>query len=102
MKTTARPMNDFVLVKRQEAEKVTAGGLHIPEAQQKKNRFAEVLAVGPGRYVKESLTERRPVAVKPGDVVVFRGTAGEEIELDGESGYLMLREDELEGVVESP
>jgi len=101
MSTSFRPLHDYILVKRKDAEKVSAGGLYIPENKQAKSRYAEVLAVGPGK-VPEGQTERRPVCVTPGQVVYFRGFAGQEVELDGESGYLILKEDDLEAVVEEP
>lgn len=102
MKTTFRPLHDNILVKRQEAEKVSAGGLYIPESRQLKSLFGEVLSVGPGRFLEGSSTARRAIEVQPGQVVYFRGTSGQEIELDGEMGYVILREDEVEGVVEEP
>lgn len=96
---THRPLNDFVLVKRQEAEKKTDGGIIIPDGRQVKSRYGEVRAVGPGKFLKDS-TERRTIDVSVGDVVYFRGTSGQEIDIEGESGYVFLRESEIEGTVE--
>lgn len=91
-----RPNNDRILVKRQDPEAVTAGGLHIPDTRQVKSRYGKVLAVGPGRRHKKT-GERIPVGVKPGDVIYFRGTSGQELD---DEGHVMLNEDELEGIVE--
>lgn len=100
--TTFRPLHDNILVKRKDPEKMTKGGLFIPDNKQAKNRFAEVLAVGPGKFVEGSSTERLPIDVQPGQVVFFRGTAGQEVELGDEEGLVVLRADEVDGVVEEP
>ena len=94
-----QPLNDRVLVKRSDPEKTSKGGIIIPESRQIKSRFGEVLAVGPG-HLNEETNERRPIEVKPGQVVFFRGTSGQEVDLNGEEGYIILRENEIEGVVE--
>lgn len=96
-----RPLHDNVLVRRKDAEKVTAGGLFIPDNRQTKNRYCEVLAVGPGRF-KEGSNERIPTGLKPGQIVFVRGTAGREIELEGEKGYLFVEAVDIEAVVETP
>lgn len=93
-----RPLNDNILVRRKEAEKVTAGGLFVPDDRQVKNRYCEVLAVGPGKYNEKG--ERVPVNIQPGQVVFIRGTSGREVELDGQKGYLFVNESEVEGIVE--
>ena len=97
------PVNDRVLVRRTEKEAMTEGGLHIPDDRQIRSGWGEVLAVGPGRYLKNS-TSRLPVneAIKPGAVVRFRGTSGEELDFDGESDLVMLREDEVEAIQVEP
>lgn len=101
MATKFNPTGDRILVKRTKPEQESAGGIIIPEDRQVKSRFGEVLAVGPGRFLKGS-TERRPIEVQPGQVVFFRGISGQEVTIDGEEGYVILREDEVEAVVDNP
>lgn len=98
-----KPLNDHVLIKRQARESVTKGGLVIPESHQTKSRYGEVLAVGPGRFKKDS-TERIPVSVQPGDVVLFRGVSSVmgEVKMEEEGEYVVLREDDIEGIVDEP
>ncbi len=91
-----RPLNDHVLVRRDNAEAVTKGGIYVPDNAQTKNRIGVVVGVGPGRFL--STGERREPAVKKGDKVFFRGTAGMEIPYEGQT-YVMLREDELDALV---
>jgi chaperonin GroES len=93
-----KPLNDRILVKRDEAEAVTEGGLIIPENAKLKSRRGIVMAVGPGPFLKDS-PERRPIGLEPGQKVCWRGFNGEEVELDGVP-HVMLREDEIEGIVE--
>lgn len=95
--TKLRPCHDNVLLARKDPEKVTASGIILAEAAQKKNHLAEVLAVGPGRY--DELGDRVPPVVKPGDVVVLAEWTGVEIELDGRK-VLMVKESELLAIVE--
>lgn len=104
MNTTAfRPLHDNILVKRQENEKMTKGGLYLPETGRKKrNQFAEVLAVGPGRFVEGSSTERVPMEFKPGQVIVFSVNRGNEIKDPNENDLVVIRADEVDGIVEEP
>jgi chaperonin GroES len=97
-----RPLRDQVLVKRAEAKSETDGGLIIPENAKIKSRHGEVVAVGPGRFLnKGGLHTVVPLEVKVGDVIHFRGTAGHEVEIDDEK-FVLLHEDEIDGLVEEP
>jgi len=99
-----KPMNDFILIKRQKSEMTTKGGLIIPDNNQVKSRFGEVLAVGPGKY-QENSSERIPPTLKPGDVVLFRGVTsviGEVGKDDDGEGLLMLHEEDIEAIVDEP
>jgi len=101
---TIRPLNDFVLLRRQKSESTTKGGLFIPDDRQIKSLFGEVLAVGPGKYKKNS-SERVPMALKPGDVVMLRGVTsvvGEIGDDDEGNDMLMIREEDIDGIVDEP
>lgn len=89
-----KPLNDRVLISREEPETMTAGGLHIPEKAQDKPQLAKVEAVGPGRLVDGV---RVPLDVKEGDTVVIGKWAGSE--LPNEPNRLIVREDEILAVV---
>lgn len=92
-----RPLRDQLLVRRATPKDQTEGGIIIPETAKLKSRYGEVLAVGSGRPLPNG--EVRPLDVKVGDVVYFRGINGSEIDVDGEK-LVMLREDEIEGIEE--
>lgn len=93
-----RPLYDRILIKRVEEETKTAGGLFLPETAKEKPLMGVVLAVGQGRLGDDGRV--RPLVVKEGDRVMFGRYAGTEIKVDGED-RLVLREDEVFGVVES-
>jgi len=74
------------------------GGLYIPDTAKEKPQEGEVIAVGNGRLLDNGT--RVAMDVKAGDRVLFGKYAGTEIKLDGEE-YLILREDDVLGVVET-
>lgn len=98
MATKVRPLHDRVIVRRLEEEEKTAGGIIIPDTAKEKPIQGEVIAVGNGKILEDGKV--RPLDVKPGDRVIFSKYAGTEIKLDGKE-YLMMREDDILGVIES-
>ena len=97
MTTKFRPLYDRILVRRISEEERTKGGLYIPDTAKQKPIQGEVLAVGQGKLMDSG--ELRPLQVKVGDRVLFGQYAGTEIKMDGEE-YLILREDEVLGIIE--
>jgi chaperonin GroES len=93
-----QPLYDRILVKRSEEETKTAKGLFLPETAKEKPLVGVVLAVGQGRLGDDG--KIKPLAVKEGDRVMFGRYSGTEIKVDGEE-RLVLREDEIFGIVES-
>lgn len=87
-----RPLGGRVLVKPREEEERTPGGIILPDTAKEKPQEGVVVAVGPGKLLENG--ERRPVAVKEGDVVIFSKYAGTEVKIDGEE-YLIVDEDSL-------
>jgi chaperonin GroES len=92
-----RPLQDRLIVKRLKEEEKTKGGIIIPETAKEKPLEAEVIAVGNGKVLEDGKV--RPLDVKAGDRVLFSKYAGTEIKIEGEE-FLMLREDDVLGVVE--
>ncbi|MCA9116351.1 MAG: co-chaperone GroES [Planctomycetaceae bacterium] len=86
------PIGDRVVLKRQEAEATTAGGIVLPDSARDKPQRGTVVSVGDG-YVRNDGT-RIPLTVKEGDVVIFSSYGGDEISL-GEEDYLLLRESDI-------
>ncbi len=98
MASSIRPLNDRIIVKRMEEQEQMRGGLYIPDTAKEKPQEGEVLAVGNGKLLDNGT--RTTIDLKPGDRVLFGKYAGTEIKLDGEE-LLILREDDVLGVVES-
>jgi len=93
-----RPLYDRVVVRRNEEEQTTAGGILLPGSAQEKPNQGDVIAVGEGKSLDNG--EIRPLAVKVGDTVVFGQYAGSNtIEIDGEE-LIIMGESEIFAVVE--
>jgi chaperonin GroES len=94
-----RPLHDRLIVKRiEEHEQKSAGGIIIPDTAKEKPQEGKVLAVGKGKTNDEGKTI--PLDVKAGDRILFGKYSGSEIKVDGEE-CLILREDEVLGIIES-
>ena len=97
MATSIRPLNDRIIVRRVEDQEQMRGGLYIPDTAKEKPQEGEVIAVGNGKLLDNGT--RIAIDIKAGDKVLFGKYAGTEIKLDGEE-YLILREDDVLGVIE--
>ncbi len=92
-----RPLRDRLLVKRLEEQEQKVGGIIIPDTAKEKPQQGKVVAAGKGRITDDGKTV--PLDVKVGDTVLFGKYGGTDIKLDGDE-YLILREEEVLGVVE--
>lgn len=92
-----KPLDDRVLIKPADPEEKTASGLYLPQGAKEKPQQGTIVAVGPGRLLKDG--KRAPVAVKKGEKVVYGRYAGSEIELKGIK-HVIIEESELLGVIE--
>jgi chaperonin GroES len=92
-----RPLHDRVLVKRLEEDEKTKGGIIIPDSAKEKPIMGKIVAVGKGK-VREDGTIA-PLDVKKGDKVLFSKYGGTDVTV-GDEEVLILREDDILGVVE--
>jgi chaperonin GroES len=92
-----RPLQDRILVRRVQEEEKTKGGIIIPDTAKEKPIEGEIVAVGSGKVLEDGKV--RPLDVKTGDRILFGKYAGNEITVNGVE-HLILREDEILGVVE--
>ena len=97
MTAKIKPLYDRVLVMRLESEQKSAGGIIIPDTAQEKTQIGKVVAVGEGKLLNDG--SLRTLKVKSGDSILFGKYSGTEVKLDGQE-YLILREEELLGIVE--
>ena len=94
-----RPLHDRIVVKRlEEKESTTAGGLFIPDSAKEKPQEGEVVAIGNGKRGDDG--KQIPLDVKVGDRILFGKYSGSDIKIDGNE-YLIMREDEVLGVLEN-
>lgn len=97
-----RPLHDRILIRRIEEQETLRGGIIIPDTAREKPQLGEVIAVGNGKILENG--QRVPLDVKAGDRILFGKYAGSELptalKIDGED-HLILREDEVLGVLES-
>jgi chaperonin GroES len=92
-----RPLHDRVIVQRIQEEEKTKGGIIIPDTAKEKPQEGKVIAVGPGKVLENGT--KITLDVKVGDKILFGKYSGTEIKIEGEE-YLMMREDDILGVIE--
>jgi chaperonin GroES len=96
--TKIRPLHDRVVVRRLEEERKSAGGIVIPDNAAEKPDQGEVVAVGNGKILEDGKV--RPLDVKVGDRILFGKYSGQSVKVEG-TEYLVMREDDIMGVVAS-
>ena len=98
MAVKVRPLHDRLIVERiEEDSEQKVGGIIIPDTAKEKPQQGKIIAAGKGK-IKDDGTVT-PLDVKAGDTVLFGKYSGQEIKLDGEE-FLIMREDEILGVIE--
>jgi chaperonin GroES len=98
MAMNIRPLYDRIVVKRIEEAETVKGGIIIPDSAKEKPQEGEVVAVGHGKRLDDG--KLVALEVKVGDRILFGKYSGNEIKIEGEE-YLILREDEILGVLDS-
>jgi len=80
-----------------EEERVSSGGIVIPDSATEKPIRGKVLAVGNGKILENG--DKRALDVNVGDTVLFGKYAGTEVKVDGEE-LLVMREEDIMAVIE--
>jgi chaperonin GroES len=93
-----KPLGDRIVVEREESAEVTAGGIVLPDSAKSKPQRGKVLAVGPGRLLKDGT--RRSLQVKEGDTILFTTWAGDEFKDKNREIILLMREEDVMAVVD--
>jgi chaperonin GroES len=91
-----RPLHDRVIIKREEVERTSAGGIVIPDSATEKPIRGKVVAVGNGKILEDGSV--RKVDVKKGDNVLFGKYSGTEIKMDGDE-LIVMREKDIMAVI---
>ena len=91
-----KPLADRVLVKVEEGETKTTGGIIIPQTAQEKTQTGVVVAVGPG---KETEKGKEPITVSVGQKVMYDKYAGTQVKIDGVE-HLIVKFDSILAILE--
>ena len=91
-----QPLGDRVVVRRDESEERTAGGLYLPETAKNKPSRGVVVSIGDGRILDDG--SRSKFAVQEGDRVLFLSYAGEDLKF-GEDEFLLMRESDILAII---
>ena len=87
-----KPLDDRVLIKQNDAEETTAGGIVLPDTAQEKPQRGTVVAAGAGKLLDSG--ERGTMSLKKGDEVFYGKYSGTEIKIDGQE-YVIMRESDV-------
>lgn len=93
-----RPLYDNIIVKLEEQQKVSAGGLIIPTGDLDTVMKGVILEVGDGVRLKSG--DIMPLSVKPGERVIFPKDKGVKMKID-DVDVVLIRETELYGVIDN-
>ena len=85
-----KPLGDRVLVKLEEVEEKTAGGIFIPQTAQEKTQTGIVEGVG----------EDETIQVKAGQKVMYDKYAGTQVSDNDGTDYLLVRYSDILAVIE--
>ena len=96
-KIKLQPLGDRVVVRREEAEERTGGGIILPDAAKEKPARGEIVSVGDGKLLDDG--SRGKLQVKVGDRVLFTPYGGTEVKYGGQE-YLIMDEKDILGVIE--
>jgi chaperonin GroES len=93
-----KPVADRIVVRRDDSQEKTKGGVYLPDSAKDKPQRGKVLAVGPGKVLKDG--KRRSLQVKEGDTVLFTAWAGDEFRDQRSSDViLVMREEDVLAVL---
>ena len=84
------PLENKVLVKTEETQTKTKGGIYIPDSAKEKTQIGVVEAIG---KTKDTCT------IKKGDKVLYKKYSGEEVKID-DVDYLILEISNILAIVE--
>jgi co-chaperonin GroES (HSP10) len=106
IKIKARPTENRVFLALRNPPNRTKGGLILPDAMKdRRAQIADVLEVGPGRWVvhENGQAVRVPMDIKPGDVVIcgtYAGAAFDAPELPDKVDFRIVPDDQILMVLE--
>ncbi len=91
-----KPLGQRVLVKRLDAEEMSAGGIVLPDTAQEKPQEAEVVSLGTGG--KDENGNDITFTVEEGNKVLISKYGGTDVKVNGED-LLIINEGDILGVI---
>ena len=91
--TQIKPLADRIVVRPNEQEETTKGGIFLPDTARDRPQEGEVVAAGPGRYLSNG--KRQDMELKVGDKVIYSKYGGTEIAAEDEELLVMNSNDVL-------
>ena len=93
-----RPLGDKLLIRLDEVEETTTGGIILQEMSQDKVTKGTVIAKGKGRILPNG--EQIPIDIEVGDKVIFGQYSGlEKVDVEGQELWI-VNEVEIKGIIE--
>eukprot|EP00246_Nothoceros_aenigmaticus_P016890 TRINITY_DN7911_c0_g1_i1.p1 TRINITY_DN7911_c0_g1~~TRINITY_DN7911_c0_g1_i1.p1 ORF type:complete len:289 (+),score=53.69 TRINITY_DN7911_c0_g1_i1:99-869(+) len=84
-----QPLNDRVLIKVEEAEDKTAGGVLLTDSAKEKPVIGTVVSAGPGTVGEDGI--RKPLEVSAGNTVLYSKYSGNDFKSKDGTEYVVLR-----------
>lgn len=95
-----KPLHDWAVIKRFNAEEKTAGGIIIPDVAKERPSEGVVISIGPGKYtVEKGRLKFTPTTIKPGQRIFYSEYSATDAELDGRE-FTLVREEDILGTFE--
>lgn len=91
-----RPLLDRVVVKMEEAEETTKGGIILTNSSKEKPQIADVVEVGPGGIVDGTDID---MYIEVGDRVLLNKYAGTQVKIE-DNEYIIVRQSDILAIVE--
>ncbi len=89
------PLENRIIVKPEDAQQKTAGGIVLPSSAQETPHWGIVLKAGPGKRTNDGQLIAN--AVQAGDRVIYGQYAGTKFKVESQE-YIFLREEDIMGV----
>jgi len=92
------PLNSYCVIEPVMAEKLTKGGLHIPDtAEKEKPQIGKVIAVSETNIATNG--ESLPIEIKVGQTVLFGRYAGECVDFEGKE-YKIVEQQYVRAIIQ--
>lgn len=98
-KKPVRPTGNGVIVRPNNPEERTKGGIVLPDTAKKKQLQGKVVAAGPGNF--DAKGDRIPMEIEEGMVVLWGAYAGVGLEINGVE-FVRLSANEVTLIVDDP